>query len=104
MVKLRPQKITLESPSRNEDMWIRVNVQKIIEDDNGNIISIVPRNDYIHRKPDEFANTLFDFEDPVLDKKIQLSGTGVRVAFFTAVLTWMKDKYGGEIMDGEICL
>lgn len=102
--KLRIQRIVIESTVEKEPVWIHVTGQEIHYDDEGNQLSVLPNNHYVHFMLDAEATTMFDFYDPVTQSHESHSGAGIGIAVTNACLIALQGKYGGTLEHNFLCL
>ncbi len=97
ITKLRASKITLEMPKEDGEVWVHVTIQKVIRNDSGNIINIIPRFESVSTPLRDIAFNSYTFQDLILQKEVDISGYGVASALTVAILKLLQDKYGGEV-------
>ncbi len=103
MVKLRPQKITLDIPEEWGEPWINIVVQRI--ERNGDIVNTVDRWDSFTFRLQDVA----DLEYPIPQSIDFDSGVfctrSLGEAITTVALIWIADKYGGQLRPpGEVVI
>jgi hypothetical protein len=104
--RIRPQKIVIEMPSESEEVWVMIQLQQIIyEDDKTTITQITPRINYVHRALSHFIGDIFRFEDPEVDPGVikDISGQGIFEAIRSALYQWMIREYSeqGAYVEGD---
>lgn len=98
-VRLRTSKMSIEIPKAESEAWIHITVQQVIEDDNGGVLNIVPRYDYISKPLSEIITQITNYPDPVLGTVGSISGGGMASALTILVSQWIKDEHSGTILD-----
>ena len=99
LTKLRAQKITIEIPRRDAEPWVHVTVQRVEMDDDLNELNVVDRWDTFSLRFSEVATNIKTFSDPVLGTGGNISTAGIANALTTAVIQWMMDIHGGEVIE-----
>ena len=94
---MRIQKITIDSPISDQEIWVHLEIQKITYNDNGDIVSINPRAEFISRPFSKFVTQMFNFNDPVLQKNISVSGAGLSKSVMSAAITWIIEDTGASV-------
>ena len=103
--RLRIQKIEIEIPKEDKEIWVHVTTEKIIEDDEGNVISTSPRSHFISRPFSKFMSEIYQYEDPILGKEeTDISGLGLNLAIRNAAIKWIAEDSGGIIDGGKVWL
>lgn len=95
--KYRAQQIVIEVPREGEEAWIQIVVQEVIKNEKGDIINVIPRAQHVHKQGNEIGFDIYNYLDPILKETRQISGYGLQLAISSAVVDWMKDKFGGEV-------
>lgn len=98
--RLRSQKIEIDLPTELSEPWVHVVVQKLILNNEGNTIQTLDRNSHIYKSINDYAMQLVNFTDPVTQQQYTISGAGLGQAITNMVLTWMDEKFDGQIVDG----
>lgn len=102
--RIKVQQIIIDLPKDEQEIWIHIATAKLTYDDEGNIISTVPRNGYISRPFKKVAMEMFDLIDPVLDLNHKISGVGLNLAVSNAALKWVAEDMGGTLTEGKLWL
>ena len=97
ITKLRASKITIEMPREDGEVWIHVTVQKVIKDDDGKVLNIIPRFENVSTPLRNIAYNTYTFQDLILGKSVDISGYGVASALTVSILRLLQEKYGGEV-------
>jgi hypothetical protein len=95
--KLRASKIAIEIPKPDSEPWVHITVNKMFYNDSGDLISNVPRFDYISKPLSQIGMDMYTFMDPVLQSNSTVSGYGLAEAITSYVDLVLKDKYGSEV-------
>lgn len=94
-VRLRTQQVYIDRPVPGSDDWLRVVIQRVEMDDNGNVRNLVDRWGQVNVKlPDIFAN-VYPYVDPVIPPSGSISVAGTGVAITAIVTDLIIKKYGG---------
>lgn len=104
-IRLRTSKVSIETPKIDSEPWVHITVQQVIEDDNGKILNIIPRYNYISKPLSEIAMDIDTFIDPVLQKENSISGAGMATALTIIISKWINNEHNGTILpDGSIAI
>ncbi len=94
--QLRFSSIKIESPIKVGEVWVHLEIEKILWED-GEIKEIIPRWGRVSKQASKFQTDIKTFYDPILQKDTVMSGAGVTLGVLSFVLPWVAEKYGGEI-------
>ena len=64
--KLRIRRIEIDNPPNVGEIWIRVEIELITVDDQGNVVQVNPMNKYIMRQLSSFMMETYSYDDMVL--------------------------------------
>lgn len=97
--RFRASKIAIEIPKPDSEPWVHITVNKMLLNDNGDIVSSVPRFAYISRPLSQIGMNAYPFVDPVTQQDIEVSGYGLAEAITSYVDKILKDAYGEDAND-----
>lgn len=113
MKALRTAKLVIDLPVPGAEPFIRGVIQKIVVDENDNVLQVIPRQDEWYRRSSRIVADMVTFTDPVTSQQHTLSGAGLQVAITEMVSKWIiEDKakegitcsvneHGRLIVEGE---
>lgn len=105
ITKMRASKISIEVPYENSEPWLHIEVQKVLKNDDGTIINVIPRADYISYPLSEFMTNVYTFGDPVLNEVHNNSGAGAASLISIIVVKMLLSEYGGYVTnDGDVII
>jgi len=93
--QIRTQQVTIDMPKEGQEVFIRAVMQKIDKDDDGNVVNVSPRQDFIYKAVKDMATEIYTFYDPILQKETSISGYGLNQAIGEALVKWTIEKFGG---------
>ncbi len=103
--RLRTSKIVIETPKVDSEPWVHITIQQVLENDEGKIVNIVPRFDYISKPLSEIFLTVTPYLDPVLQKEDEISGGGMVTVLTGIISKWIAESHNGKILpDGSIVI
>jgi len=105
ITKLRASKISIETPKEGALTWIHITVQQVIKNDDGVIINIIPRYDYISFPLQNIGTNIYEAIEPLNGEKIEASGYGIASLIAEIVTKTLVEKYNGTITpEGDVIL
>ena len=105
ITKLRASKISIETPKEGAETWVHITVQKVLKREDGSIINVIPRFDYISFPIQEIGVNFYDVTEPLTGDDLSASGYGTASLIASIVTTTMIEKYGGSITpEGDVIL
>jgi len=99
ITKLRASKISIETPKEGALTWIHITVQQVIKDDNGNVINIVPRYDYISFPLQDIGVNIYEAIEPLNGEQLNASGYGIASLIAEIVTETLVNKYNGTVTE-----
>ena len=104
ITKLRASKVVIEIPREDSTPWMHITVQKVLKADNGEVLNVIPRFDYISCPLTDVITNEYTFSDPILQTgAIDISGAGVVAVLTAMVLDEMTKEYNVlPSVNGEI--
>ena len=101
--KIRSQKITIDLPTEEGEVWVRATLQRCIKDDDYKTIQVVDAVGFVHRSASETAIQMTTFTDPVTGVQHTVSGAGAYILIRDAVMAWILADRGGSLNEhGDI--
>lgn len=101
--KLRAQQIVIDLPREGQEAWVNIVIQEVIRSEDGEVVNIIPRANFIHKTAQDIAYDVVQFNDLVLGREnYNISGYGLYSAIQSAVTKWMMDEFGGEVINGDL--
>lgn len=97
VTKLRASKILVETPKEGSETWVHITVQKVTKQDDGTIINVIPRHDYISFTVPSIGTTMYNANDPVTGSNLNISGYGAVSTIASIVIDKLVAKYGGKV-------
>jgi len=97
ITKIRASKIAIETPREDSETWVHITVQQVLKKDDGTVINIIPRFDYISFPIKDVGLNQFAFSDPVTQAAMNMSGYTVGSAIAAIVISTLEKKYGGTV-------
>lgn len=89
----RAAKIEIEIPKVDSEPWVHLTVNKLEYDDGGALINEIPRFEYISKPMSKIALEVYDYLDPILRERRDISGLGLAQAITSYVDKHLKERY-----------
>lgn len=96
-VRLRTQQVYIDRPVPTSEDWLRVIIQRVEMDDDGNTLNLVDRWGQVNVKLSTIFGRVFDYIDPVPSQEGQISVAGTGSAITAIVTDLIIEKYGGTL-------
>lgn len=107
-VELRAQQVVIDAPRKDRVPFVAITVQRLIYNDDGDIIQRINRERVINRSLESVAMQQYPYNDPVTGGCTEnISGAGLGVAISSAVAQWMIEEHqheGAELINGQVIL
>jgi len=97
ITKLRASKILVETPKEGSETWVHITVQKVTKKDDGVVINIIPRYDYISFPIQDIGTNIYNAIDPTTSANLNISGYGAVSTISSIVIDKLIKKYGGSV-------
>jgi len=91
--KIRVQKIEIDMPTEDGEMWLRATLQFAYKNPDGSLRQIVDRVDFIYRSFTEFCAEMRTITDPVTGQTLSSSGAGCALMIKKFITNWIVQKY-----------
>lgn len=86
---IRTSKLVIDIPVPGAEPFIMGIMQKVIVDENDNVIQVIPRNEEWHRVASKIITNMCTFTDPVTQQTHTISGAGLDAAITAMVSQWI---------------
>lgn len=90
----RASTISIEIPKPNSEPWVHVYINKMILDDEGNVLNTFPRDAVVSKRLSEVGMNTYQFIDPVTQKQVDISGYGLAQSITSYVKSLIEEKFG----------
>ena len=98
MIKLRAQKVEIDLPTEDSEVWIRVVLQEVMKDhETYKSGQIIDRVGFVYRKQSDFIMDFISITDPVTQQPITASGAAIASLVKHIILKWIHKDKGGTI-------
>jgi len=105
ITKLRVSKITIETPKEGSEAWAHLTIQKVFKKEDGTIINVIPRFDYISIPYSKIGESSYSGYDPITNTKVEQNGYTIAFLIKSVAIKLVMDKYGGTLNEkGELIL
>ena len=105
ITKLRASKISIETPKEGATTWVHITVQEVIKDDDGTLLNIIPRYDYISFPLENIGTISYDGVEPLTGEDLSVSGYGIASLITSIVTKTLVEKYDGTVNDdGDVVI
>lgn len=104
MLKVRAQKVTIETPREGAEPWIRVIVQRV--EKTGDIVNTVDRWDSFNKRLSDVAAQAFPIPGSFrTHDETFITVYDVATSISTVVIGWLLERYGGSVdAEGNVIL
>lgn len=86
---IRTSKLVIDLPVPGAEPFIMGVMQKVVVDENDNVVQIIPRTEEWHRVASKIITDMCTFTDPVTQQVHTISGAGLDAAITAMVSQWI---------------
>ena len=97
--RIRSPRMVIETPSTGSSPWVSLMTQKVIENDQGEVIQVIDRTGLIYRNIPQIATQMFDAYDPVTGQTLKVSMAGIGSLITAAAATFLAEDHDGTVDD-----
>ena len=98
-IRIRSPRMVIDTPSTGSSPWVSLMTQKVIENDQGEVIQVIDRTGQIYRNIPKIATQMFTAYDPVTGQELQVSMAGIGSLITSAAATFLAEDHNGTIDD-----
>ena len=103
--KLRSEKIEIDLPKEEGDIWVHAVLQLVLKDEDYETIAVTPTTGHVNRALSQFMLQMITVTDPVTGQSLTASGAGAAALVKALIITWMQEDFGGTINEiGDLIL
>jgi len=95
--KVRAQHISIDLPTEESSMWVRIALQSVFKDEDYKTTQIIDRTGYVYREVVSVVNELETITDPVTGQVLTLSAGGCAEIVRKFIQRWMVEDCKGVI-------
>lgn len=94
--QVRVHQIIIDSPKPDREPFITLAVQRRVFDEQGSLVQTINRERLIYKRLSEVATEIIEFDDPVLQKRVNDSVAGIGAALTSVSVKWLAEEYSSE--------
>lgn len=95
--RVRAEKIIIDVPLSESEPWITLPIQRLVTEDDGTIVQVIPRDSQVYRKLTDVATQFIQAPDPVTGQMNTVSVAGLGALVTVAAAIFMAEDYDGTI-------